>query len=155
MKDTIKVSERARSFHDMQDRGYVSLGMENVRSQPILWWFRNEERQMIDKFIPALICITAFVLLGVAVCRASRRYDIDPMCHSQEPQPIGYESAHGAALEEFKARKAAFVAAAMKAERERLVTVYVNNVPTTKPASEIRGEIKLLLTKDQRKEWGL
>jgi NADH:ubiquinone oxidoreductase subunit 3 (subunit A) len=93
--------------------------VENVRSLPILWWFRNEERQMIDKFIPALICITVFVLLGVAVCRVGARADRRMAAENRELQPIGYESAHGAALEEFKARKAQFIADAMKAERER------------------------------------
>jgi NADH:ubiquinone oxidoreductase subunit 3 (subunit A) len=93
--------------------------VENVRSQSILWWFRNEERQMIDKLIPALICITVFVLLGVAVCRAGARADRRMAAENREMQPIGYESAHGAALEEFKARKAQFIADAMKAERER------------------------------------
>jgi NADH:ubiquinone oxidoreductase subunit 3 (subunit A) len=73
---------------------------------------------MIDKFIPALICITAFVLLGVAICRVGARADRRIAAENRE-QPIGYESAQVEALEEFKARKAQFIAAAMKAERER------------------------------------
>jgi cobalamin biosynthesis protein CobD/CbiB len=109
---------------------------------------------MIDKFIPALICITVFVLLGVAVCRVGARADRRMAAENSELQPIGYESAQVDALEEFKARKAEFVAAAMKAERERLLAEHNHGAPL-KPASEVRGQITLLLTKEQRKEWGL
>jgi hypothetical protein len=84
---------------------------------------------MLDKFIPALICITVFVLLGVAVCRVGARADRRMAAENRELQPIGYESAYGAALEEFKARKAQFIADAMKAERERLVSVHVSCTP--------------------------